>query len=84
MKSSGQILICLLCVLLASNIPARSAQAQFTQQGLKLVGTPTIGTDTLQGYSVSVSGDGDTAIVGAPSDDGGIGAAWVHVRQGGI
>jgi len=84
MKSSGQILSCLLCVLLAWNIPAGSAQAQFTQQGLKLVGTPAIGNETLQGYSVSVSGDGDTAIVGAPSDDGGIGAAWVYVRQGGI
>src|SRR6185503_11495976 len=34
------------------------------------------------GWSVALSGDGQTAIVGAPYDNGGIGAAWVFTRSG--
>jgi putative Ig domain-containing protein len=32
-----------------------------------------------QGSSVSLSADGNTAIVGGPDDDGGAGAAWIYV-----
>jgi hypothetical protein len=32
------------------------------------------------GLSVSLSGDGNTALVGAPAEDGGDGAAWVFTR----
>jgi FG-GAP repeat len=46
----------------------------------KLVGTEAIG-DSWQGDSVSLSSDGNTAIVGGPSDGGEIGAAWVYVRK---
>ena len=46
----------------------------------KLVGTGAIG-DSWQGDSVSLSSDGNTAIVGGPSDGGEIGAAWVYVRK---
>jgi FG-GAP repeat len=53
----------------------------WTQQQ-NLVGTETIG-DAWQGYSVSLSADGDTAIVGGPFDDGEKGAAWVYTRSGG-
>ncbi|MBR0688617.1 hypothetical protein JQ594_22015 [Bradyrhizobium manausense] len=49
------------------------------QQGPKLVGTGSIG-GTQQGLSVALSGDGSTAIVGGPGDDGGAGAAWVYTR----
>jgi hypothetical protein len=35
------------------------------------------------GYSVALSADGNTAIVGAPSDGDYAGAAWVFVRSGG-
>ena len=35
------------------------------------------------GYSVAISADGKTAIVGAPDDNGGIGAAWIFVKSGG-
>src|SRR5207302_6777381 len=34
------------------------------------------------GYSVALSGDGSTALVGGPGDNGGLGAAWVFTRSG--
>src|ERR1039458_10271670 len=52
------------------------AQAQFTQQGPKLVGAGAIGLAE-QGYAVAISGDGNTAIVGGPDDNSETGAAWV-------
>jgi hypothetical protein len=55
----------------------------WTQQGNKLVGTGVIGS-TLQGFSVALSADGNTAIVGGPADNGSAGAAWVFVRRGGV
>ncbi len=36
----------------------------------------------LFGYSVAISADGNTALVGGPTDNGGFGAAWVFVRSG--
>jgi hypothetical protein len=54
----------------------------WTQQGPKLIGAG----GALQGYSVSLSADGNTAIVGGPKDrpDNGGGGAWIWVRSGGI
>ena len=37
-----------------------------------------------QGWSVSLSRDGNTAIVGGINDNGGVGAAWVYTRSGGV
>ena len=34
------------------------------------------------GYSVAISADGDTALIGAPRDNGGAGAAWVFTLSG--
>jgi hypothetical protein len=34
----------------------------------------------LQGYSVAVSADGNTAVVGGYFDNSGAGAAWVFTR----
>ena len=34
-----------------------------------------------QGYSVALSRDGNTVMVGGPQDDGGNGAAWVFTRS---
>jgi FG-GAP repeat len=48
------------------------------RQQAKLVGTS---TTFLFGYSVSLSGDGKTAIVGAPFENGEVGAAWVFTRS---
>lgn len=58
----------------------------WTQQGSKLVGTGYInGADgVLQGYSVSLSADGNTVIIGAPADNSDAGAAWIFKRSGGI
>jgi hypothetical protein len=55
----------------------------WTQQGSKLVGTGAIGW-AAQGCSVSLSSDGNTAIVGGGMDDGGKGAVWVYTRSGGV
>ena len=57
-------LIVLVCARLLSSHPAL---AQFSQQGPKLVGTDAVGSAG-QGDSVSVSGDGNTAIVGGSGD----------------
>jgi hypothetical protein len=57
--------------------------AQFVQQGSKLVGTGAVGT-AWQGWAVSLSADGNTAIVGGYNDDSLAGAAWVYIRSGGV
>jgi hypothetical protein len=54
------------------------------QQGPSLLGTGSVGTEVDQGYSVGLSADGNTAIVGAPYDNSGVGAAWVFTRAGGV
>jgi hypothetical protein len=36
----------------------------------------------LFGWSVALSADGDTALVGGPKDNGSVGAAWVFTRSG--
>jgi hypothetical protein len=61
-------------------LPMPPASAQLIQQGDKLVGAPVIGSAD-QGWSVALSGDGSTAIVGGPSDNSNIGAAWVFTRN---
>jgi hypothetical protein len=55
----------------------------WTQQGDKLVGTGSIGF-AFQGVSVSLSGDGNTALLGGNNDNGAAGAAWVFTRTGGV
>lgn len=55
----------------------------WSQQGSKLVGTGAVGA-ALQGYSVALSADGNTAIVGSPTDDRAAGAVWVFTRSGGV
>ena len=62
---------------------SQMALAQFSQQGPKLVGTGAIGTAG-QGFSVSLSSDGNTAIVGGPVDNNQAGAAWIYTRSGGV
>jgi FG-GAP repeat len=48
----------------------------------ELVGTGAAG-NAMQGTSVALSADGNTAIVGGPGDNDRIGAAWVLTRSGG-
>src|SRR5450830_1493655 len=73
-------LIVLVCATLLSSHPAL---AQFSQQGPKLVGTGAVGA-AYQGDSVSLSADGNTAIVGGYGDNSAAGAAWVWTRSGGV
>ena len=75
-------------LVLISAAPLFSSQlalAQFSQQGPKLVGTGAVGAAE-QGYSVALSADGNTAIVGGPVDNvsGFAGAAWVYTRSGNV
>jgi hypothetical protein len=55
----------------------------WTQQGSKLVGGGAVGGAD-QGLSVALSADGNTAIVGGPFDNAGVGAAWVFTQSGGV
>ncbi len=58
----------------------------WSKQGNKLVGSSSEYGGGLwsQGASVAVSADGNTAIVGGPSDNRTTGAAWVFTRSGGV
>jgi len=55
----------------------------WSQQGGKLVGTGAAGA-AAQGQSVSLSADGNTAVVGGFEDNTGVGAAWIFVRTSGV
>jgi hypothetical protein len=63
------------------------------QQGPKLIGTGAnfvCGIGIFQGYSVALSGDGNTALIGGPHDSSdcsglaAVGAAWVFTRNNGV
>ncbi len=58
---------------------ARSGST-WAQQG-KLLASDETGQAQL-GYSVALSSDGGTALIGAPYDDNSVGAAWVFTRSG--
>ena len=51
--------------------------------GRKLVGADAVG-GAFQGYSVAVSANGDTAIVGGYGDNATAGAAWAFTRSAGV
>ena len=55
----------------------------WAQQGAKLTGTGESGEGEF-GYSVALSEDGDTALIGGPQDDIATGAVWVFTRSGGV
>src|SRR6516225_5127103 len=78
--STARTLVLTLAALLFSS---QLAFAEFAQQGPKLVGIGAVGNAS-QGSSVSLSADGNTAIVGGPGDNSNIGAAWVFTRSGGV
>jgi hypothetical protein len=67
-------------------LPYRT-DAQFIQQGDKLVGAGTAG-NAQQGTNVSLSADGNTAIIGGYRDQPRFsfidGAAWIFTRSAGI
>src|SRR6516162_5457584 len=51
------------------------------QSNMKLIGADAVGPAE-QGWSVAISADGKTAIVGGPVDNRLTGAAWVYTRSG--
>jgi PKD repeat protein len=55
----------------------------WSQQGSRLLGSGAAGA-AAQGYSVALSADGNTAIIGGPTDNSSAGAAWVFTRSGGV
>jgi len=65
------------------NFTVTATQFPSSQQGGKLVGTGGVGR-AAQGTSVTLSADGNTAIVGGRYDNSGVGAAWVYTRSGGV
>jgi len=69
--------------LIIGAVLVSTAQAQFIQQGSKLVGSGALGT-SMQGESVAVSADGNTMAVGGSADNAGQGAVWVYTRSGGV
>ena len=54
----------------------------WAQQGSALTGTGGSGHSTI-GWSVALSGDGNTALTGGAGDNNNLGAAWVFTRSGG-
>jgi hypothetical protein len=66
----------------AARVYTRSGNT-WSQQGPKLVGLGSVGASQM-GQSVSLSADGNTAIVGGFQDNSGKGAAWIFVRNQGI
>jgi len=73
----SHLLSAFLCLL------APQVNAQFVQQGTKLVGTGA-GGNGQQGYSVALSTDGTTAAVGGYADNGIKGAIWIYTRTGAV
>jgi len=71
----------LLCAALFAS--SQHAAADFVQQGAKLVSTGGV-LPTEQGYSVALSSDGNTAVIGARADNGNVGAAWMWTRSGSV
>ena len=67
----------------SADLTLKCLNLSFVQQGNKLVGTGAVGS-TGQGLAVSLSGDGNTAIVGGANDNVGIGATWVFTRKNGV
>jgi len=61
-----------------SSFTVNTTPYPYFQQGAKLTNS---GTNAVQGSYVSVSADGNTAIIGAPGDDSNKGAAWIYVRS---
>ncbi|HME03041.1 MAG TPA: hypothetical protein VKG38_08420, partial [Solirubrobacteraceae bacterium] len=54
----------------------------WSQQGSKLTGSGEEGPTSAFGYSVALSSEGNTALIGGYADDYAIGAAWQFTRSG--
>src|SRR5579872_691016 len=52
----------------------------WVQQGSEVAGSGVTGGDALQGTSLALTSDGNTAYMGGPTDNAGIGAVWQFAR----
>ena len=83
LRTALAAVVCAVAGLFAWPLAARASVSEpLIQQGAKLVGTGAVG-NSQQGYSVALSADGNTALVGGYLDSGLAGAAWVFTRSGG-
>ena len=78
-KSGVRMRLALIAFAFGNLLLSGVASAQFSQQGPKLVSMPQ--EWSTQGWSVALSADGNTAIVGGPMRSDG-GAAWIWTRTG--
>ncbi|MEO8232526.1 MAG: FG-GAP repeat protein, partial [Ignavibacteriota bacterium] len=69
-------------IILISMFLSTTSQSQWIQQDNKLIPTNNIGSVINFGYSVALSTDGNTAIVGGIGDNADAGAAWIYIRNG--
>jgi hypothetical protein len=60
---------------------ARGKNGKWSKSSAPLIGTGAVGS-AAQGWSTSVSADGNTVIVGGLGDEGGTGASWIYARYG--
>jgi hypothetical protein len=58
------------------------SEGKWTQQGAKITGKEEIENGEF-GFSVALSSEGNTALIGGVSDSSGVGAAWVFTRSEG-
>jgi hypothetical protein len=61
----------------------RAEAGKWEQQGGKLTGSGEVGAGHV-GFSVALSGDGNTALLGGVADNAEVGAAWVFTRSGAV
>jgi hypothetical protein len=80
--SSGMSKVFLAALLSAALCTLPPAQAQYVQQGPKLVGSGPVG-GAEEGSAAALSADGNTAIVGGRFDNSNNGAVWFFTRSGG-
>jgi hypothetical protein len=59
------------------------SEGVWTQQGSKLTGSGEVGAGHF-GFSLALSADGNTALIGGLADNGEVGAAWVFTRSEGV
>jgi hypothetical protein len=78
---AGAVAVCA-CALVAGSGSAKTAQNPFVAQDEKRFPSDESAGGSYFGFSVALSADGTTALVGGPSDDLFRGAAWIFVRSG--
>jgi hypothetical protein len=74
--------ISVLAVVCSTLVLAAASHAQLSQGTPMLVGSGAVGP-AYQGEAVTISADGNTAVVGGSADAGSLGAAWVFARSAG-